>query len=284
MLKKTFVHISGIGPKREQQLWRSGVTSWTDLHEGAGDHFNIKTARTIMAELKRTREAYEKNDLHYFSSRLPRRDVWRVVPGNENSIAFVDIETTGLGLPPQCKVTTISALFRGKLHQAHDDKGKRRLVEMLEGEASIFVTYFGDVFDLPFLRRAYRVPLKKAQVDLCFLLRRHGHTGGLKAVERQFRSIPRRKSVGIDGFDAVRLWRMYEGGNHAALRTLLAYNGEDTLVLHHLLERFFVLESKARRELEVPILRLPKLPKFSQKPDKRVLKQLWSDDSMEDWY
>jgi hypothetical protein len=31
MLRSTFQHLKGIGAKREQELWRSGIVSWEDF-------------------------------------------------------------------------------------------------------------------------------------------------------------------------------------------------------------------------------------------------------------
>jgi hypothetical protein len=54
--------------------------------------------------------------------------------------------------------------------------------------------------------------------------------GGLKAVERRLGI--RRKLPGIDGMEAVRLWRRYRAAqDRKALRTLLEYNQEDVLNL-----------------------------------------------------
>ena len=33
MLRHTFCHIPGIGPKTERDLWRAGFTSWQELLE-----------------------------------------------------------------------------------------------------------------------------------------------------------------------------------------------------------------------------------------------------------
>jgi len=72
-------------------------------------------------------------------------------------------------------------------------------------------------------------------VDLCYLLRRLGLTGGLKHVERQL-GISRRPEVkGLDGLDATRLWREYRRGSREALDLLLTYNKEDVVNMEALL-------------------------------------------------
>jgi uncharacterized protein YprB with RNaseH-like and TPR domain len=70
---------------------------------------------------------------------------------------------------------------------------------------------------------------------------RHGLFGGLKRVEEQL-GIARR-SKGIDGWDAMRLWSRYEdGGDREALEILLAYNRDDVLNLPVLESRLSKLE------------------------------------------
>ena len=68
-----------------------------------------------------------------------------------------------------------------------------------------------------------------------YVLRRLGYSGGLKKVQKRFADIPLRDSMDIDGYDAVRLWRMHRKGVQSALETLLTYNAEDTVVLEPLL-------------------------------------------------
>lgn len=274
MLKQTFIHLPGIGTNKEQLLWEEGVSSWNQLAENAHHFFTGSKLRRISTAIEKSKIAYAKRDLYHFYESLPRNELWRLIPGNEKRVAFIDIETTGLALPPRNKVTTLSVLINGKLHQAHSEIKKRQLVERIEDEADILVTYFGEVFDIPFLRKAYKVPLKKAQVDLCFQMRRHGYTGGLKGVEKQFRDIPKRKSEDIDGFAAVALWDMYESGNRKALETLLVYNGEDTTVLQHLLEHALKLELEKRPYANLKSSTFRSVPKVKGSIDRRVIREL----------
>ncbi|MEK6661091.1 MAG: ribonuclease H-like domain-containing protein, partial [candidate division NC10 bacterium] len=84
--------------------------------------------------------------------------------------------------------------------------------------------------------------------DLMYDCWRHGLFGGLKRVEEQL-GITRR-SKGIDGWDAMRLWSRYEdGGDREALEILLAYNRDDVLNLPVLEARLSELEGAyARRD------------------------------------
>jgi uncharacterized protein YprB with RNaseH-like and TPR domain len=112
----------------------------------------------------------------------------------------------------------------------------------LEGVETI-CTYNGSRFDLPVIRRRLGLDLAKEfrSHDLMYDCWRHGLFGGLKRVEEQL-GIARR-SKGIDGWDAMRLWSRYEdGGDREALEILLAYNRDDVLNLPVLESRLSKLE------------------------------------------
>ena len=62
-------------------------------------------------------------------------------------------------------------------------------------------------------------------------LRRIGLRGGLKNIEHTLGISRSDETTGIDGFEAVRLWRRYERGEEGALDLLLEYNREDIVNL-----------------------------------------------------
>lgn len=275
LLHETFVHLPGVGPAKELELREMGLRNLEQLVSASP--IKILQRREVRKEVEQSLRALEDRDLYYFYQRLPRHQLWRMVPGYEKEIAFIDIETTGLAQPPIGKVTTLTVLMNGKLYQAHESKQKKKLVEMVEDTADILVTYFGENFDIPFLRKQYKVPLQKAHFDLCFSLRRLGYTGGLKSAHRWFRNLPKRKSVGLDGFDAVRLWHMFEDGNKAALETLLYYNAEDTILLHPLLEKSVNLYLK-NSHFQIDDFKMHyAIPRIPGKVHKSVLRALRTD-------
>jgi len=197
-----------------------------------------------------------------------------MVPHFIEGVAYLDIETNGLNLPPMAHSTTITFFFRGQLYQEHDPRLKKLLVEKIDRESTVFCSYFGEVFDIPFLRKEFSLPLQKAHLDLCFWLKRLGYHGGLKKVEKQFTDIPSRGSMDIDGFDAVRLWRLHEKGMKGALETLLHYNAEDTVVLEPLLARAFNLEVDNHPDCGMEKLPLQPLAKLSTAIDVGVYEHL----------
>jgi uncharacterized protein YprB with RNaseH-like and TPR domain len=274
MLTRSFVHLPGIGKDTERKLWARGILTWEDLLSEAGSVFkNPRRATEISRALAESQRAWKARNYFHFYQSLPRNELWRLALGHGNTrFAFLDIETTGLW--GDSEVTTITVLMDGKLHQAHDRKLKRKLVHRLRDEADVVVSYFGERFDIPFLERSFNLKLNVAQIDLCPLLRRHGHTGGLKGVEKQFKGLPKRKARDIHGFLAPVLWEMYQGGDRKALDALLLYNAEDTTVLQPLLEHAIRYERDCRPHVVIPDLNLPAVPRVNGRVEPRVMKEL----------
>jgi uncharacterized protein YprB with RNaseH-like and TPR domain len=274
MLERSFVHLPGIGLSTEKRLWQRGILDWNALRDGAASLFVGSRLNGVREALDATRAAWERRDLLYFYENLPRAELWRLVPGFFDEIAFLDIETDGLNLPPSSSSTTITFYFRGVVHQAHQPAEKAALLARMSDEAAIFCTYFGEVFDLPFLRREFKMDLRKPHLDLCFWLKRLGYNGGLKKVERAFDDIPRRQSVDIGGLDAVRLWHLHQRGVRGALETLLTYNAEDTVVLESLLVKAYNMELEQRPHLDLQPLELRPLPRLATEVDLRIYERL----------
>ncbi len=145
--------------------------------------------------------------------------------------AYLDIETTGLDAEYH-EITVVGVCIargrRRKVVQLYEESlTPKRLLEVV-APADLLYTYNGARFDLPFIRTHLGVDLREhaAHVDLMHHCWRCGLYGGLKSVERQL-GIDRR-TVGVDGREAVRLWYEYrDAGNERALRRLLRYNAED---------------------------------------------------------
>lgn len=100
------------------------------------------------------------------------------------------------------------------------------------------VTFNGDRFDLPVLRRAMGMDLRDyvSSRDLLYDCWRLGLYGGLKAVEVQL-GIPRTLD-GMDGYEAMRLWERYVAWDDAqALQLLCQYNREDVMNLPRVEQR-----------------------------------------------
>ncbi len=230
MLRNTFIHLPHIGLVTERRLWQKGVTNWRDViddkNEYAGQLQHIKHLLSLSEHKLR------RHDVRFFVDRLRPDQHWRVFPEFRDECAYLDIETTGLGSPND-HITTIS-LFDGKnihcyVHGKNLDQFKKDIKRY-----KLLITYNGKCFDVPFIEREFGIHLSQAHLDLRFILKSIGISGGLKSCEHQL-GLTRGDLDGVDGYFAVLLWRDYQGGNKKALDTLLAYNIEDTVNLEKLM-------------------------------------------------
>ncbi len=157
---------------------------------------------------------------------------------------YLDIETTGFSCQ-YCDLTVVGvALVQGPRREFRQLFGGQinadRVLGLLEGVDEIY-TYNGSRFDLPFIRGAIGLDLRKqfAHTDLMYACWRKELKGGLKAVE--VRLGIERQLTDVNGYMAVRLWWDYVNNNDTdALQKLLEYNREDVLNLHVLRERLGV--------------------------------------------
>ena len=100
----------------------------------------------------------------------------------------------------------------------------------------MIVTFFGIGFDVPMLLKRFpRLPMDQIHLDLCPTLREVGFKGGLKKIEKELGIARGEDTDGLNGRDAIYLWRRYERNrDEAALATLIAYNREDVVNLETL--------------------------------------------------
>jgi len=265
LLENSFVHLPGIGPETEERFWAQGLRTWDELSQNVCELFGPKKALAIAAALEECRAASEAAEFNYFQGRFKGGEMWRLLPAILRSpcagqIAYLDIETTGLGFPPQCKSTTIAVYFQGELHLEHTRSRKAELLKEIDRHAKCLVTFNGGTFDLPFLRREFSLNFSQVHVDLRFWMARLGFRGGLKSIQQSFSEVRQRESMDIDGFDAVRLWRLHERGVPNALDSLLTYNAEDTVVLEQLMYSALNLEAGRRPHLKLSTYQSPQSP------------------------
>ena len=152
---------------------------------------------------------------------------WRIYQEFRSSTAYIDIETTGLEIW-EADITTI-ALYDGNAIKYYV-KGQNldEFIHDIE-KYNVIVTYNGKTFDVPFIENHFGTVLKHAHIDLRYVLKSLGYSGGLKKCEKAL-GINRGDLDGVDGDFAVLLWRDYQQNqNEKALETLLAYNIEDVI-------------------------------------------------------
>jgi uncharacterized protein YprB with RNaseH-like and TPR domain len=239
MIKRTFVHLPGVGLRTEAQFWRQGLTTWEDFLtvnriSGLGPE-RLAWLKGLLEESLRHLHRPE-----YFASRLPSGELWRLFHHFRPRTAYLDIETTGAGWWEQA--VTVVGLYDGQVMRqfvlGHN------LMDFPEALADVdaLVTFNGTQFDLPVLRASFPdLLLPPLHLDLRFILARLGYRGGLKRIEPLFGIHRTPEVAGLNGFDAVLLWERFQRGDLTARKLLLKYNEEDVLNLETLMEQAFEL-------------------------------------------
>lgn len=236
MLKNTYIHIPGVGKALEQKIWASGINTWDEFLE-MEDRISIPSLRKtrICDEIKISSRHLAARDCFYFSQRLPSAEHWRTYSLFSDSVAFFDIETTGLS-PSRDRITVVG------IYNGNESKTYVRginLGDIVEefSKYRLLVSFNGARFDIPFIKSEFpEIEFKQLHIDLMYPLRRIGYSGGLKNIEKVLGICRSEETDGMDGFDAVRLWRQYEKGDKEALGLLLKYNREDIVNLKTIIE------------------------------------------------
>ena len=232
MLKHTFCHLPGIGPKKERGLWSRGWLTWDHVLNGSSRTGPSALAR-LQPSIARSLEELTRGNCRFFAANLPKSESWRLFEAFRDQTAYVDIETTGRGGGLD-HITSIG-LYDGNRVRTYvcGDNLEAFADDILEYQ--LIVTFNGSCFDLPFLKKELCSDLPPAHIDLRFLLASLGYRGGLKRCEKAL-GLDRGLLDGADGYLAVLLWEEYQAtGDEDVLETLLAYNVEDVINLETLL-------------------------------------------------
>ncbi len=241
MIQSTFTLLKGIGEFTERRLWDLGVGDWQAFRE-ADMLPGISPPRKALydVELAAAQSHLLEGRSQYFARCLKPRDHWRLFEAFRPRTLFLDIETTGT-TPGFGEVTLVGLYGAGKMTTLV--RGESLTEDRLNEELARFdllVTFFGSIFDVPYLRAKFPgLIVNQPHFDLCFAARRLGFSGGLKRIETQM-DIDRPADLrGLDGWDAVRLWRAWQAGETDALERLLRYNEADTRNLEPLAEMLY---------------------------------------------
>jgi len=241
MLTSTFVLLKGIGPGTERRLWEDGITDWsTFLRQPVLSGMSSARKAWYDRDLAAAASCLEAGQADFFRTCLKSRDHWRLFETFGHRALYLDIETTGMSA--RLGQLTVVGLYRnGRMSSLvrGENLTEDRLHDELE-RTDLFVTFFGSGFDIPYLQTVYpRLNFKKPHFDLCFAARRLGMRGGLKFLERELHIHRDPDLEGLDGWDAVRLWHQWRGGDEAALDLLLRYNAADARNLEPLAQLLY---------------------------------------------
>jgi uncharacterized protein YprB with RNaseH-like and TPR domain len=111
MLKRTFIHLPGVGHRSEAHFWRQGLATWEDFL-AARRIRGLSHSRLdwLKSELSGSLENVE--DAAYFAGRLQAGEHWRLFRQFRPRTAYLDIETTGTVWPGL--LVTVVGLYDGE--------------------------------------------------------------------------------------------------------------------------------------------------------------------------
>jgi Uncharacterized conserved protein len=227
VLEATFLYFKGIREKKEKDLWKKGITNWRELekhYEGEQLTFLDEVPYdSIHSRIKDCRNALKERKAEFFSSILPKREYYRIATAFYPTTIFMDIETTGLSKYYDY-TTLVGWCINGKYNyyiKGDDDTTFRNCL----ASATCIVTFNGTLFDIPFLLKDFPgVQIPKIHVDLRFLSRRVGLSGGQKAIEDRIGVVRPAEIENVQGKTAPLLWYKFFRGNIDSLKLLIKYN------------------------------------------------------------
>ncbi|MCT0212148.1 ribonuclease H-like domain-containing protein [Synechococcus sp. CS-1326] len=212
---------------KEALLWQQGILTWDDLSKIKsiqGSFFSSADSDSL--RLAKAEHALRSTDERFFTDLLPKSEHFRIPHSFPDKTLFVDIETTGLSRYYD-HITMVGWACQGEYSiyvEGHSDKILRKAL----ADARSVVTFNGSHFDLPFLKQTFKdLQIPSAHIDLRFLAKRVGLSGGQKAIEEVLGFHRQGQAAEIRGEGAPVLWHRYRRGDVDAMRLLVEYNKFD---------------------------------------------------------
>ncbi len=240
MLDRSLVQIRGISAEREQKLWAEGIDSLAAfrnhlIHNSQATQRDLfssrshlsKHAQNLYYEATASLDALKLGDADYFGQRLNSREHYRVALSYPKETVFLDIETTGLSLYYD-SITVVGVNFDGEFYPHIAGENPEKLKRIISA-AKCLVTFNGQQFDLKFLKKEFPdLKFPDSHVDLRYLCKRIGLTGGQKEIELALGISRSDDTQDIKGEFAPVLWQDYRSGDLSAGKRLIKYNYFDT--------------------------------------------------------
>jgi len=230
MLTASFCCFKGISKQAEERLWHAGVLGWREILLLGTSVLSERKLNSLCLQIREAMVALESGAIDYFVNRLNPPDTIRALPHFLSRLAYIDIETTGLS--KRDYITSIAVYYKGEVKCFIRGRNLSEFIREIQG-IDLLLTYNGKRFDLPRIRKEFKIDLAMPNIDLRDCLVAMGYRGGLKQSERLL-GIKRQVEAGLSGLDAVELWNRYLKGDKYALNKLVRYNLQDVLVLEQI--------------------------------------------------
>ena len=228
LLRRSFQHLPGISAAREAKLRSEGLQDWNDLVLRSPAQLDLFRRRggALCCAVDASEEALANRDVEFFKERLPKREFYRIAASFPERCVFLDIESTGLS--KHYDQVTLVGWSAGSRYEVLVDPSETDQLEHDLRAQPLVITFNGTLFDLPFLTNRFNNDWSSAtHVDLRYLAKRVGLTGGQKKIEETIGLAREASLEGITGAEAVGLWFDYKEGDLNALRKLIRYNHAD---------------------------------------------------------
>ena len=284
MLLNTFCHIPSIGLKAENKLWDCGADSWNNFLNYSHKKLPVPSSKLQLLQnyIEDSFLQLKNNNPKYFEKLLVSREIWRIFPEFRSSTAYIDIETTGLN-DYSDYITTI-ALYDGKIIKYYVNGINLDQFEVDLEKYSVIISYNGKTFDVPWIEKYFQTKINHTHIDLRYLLKSLGFSGGLKKIEKKL-GVNRDGLEDIDGYFAVMLWKEYcENGNKTALETLLAYNIADAVNLERLMVIAYNMKVESTPFAGQNKIRMNLTPENPFKPNYSVVEKIKRECIWEEYY
>lgn len=241
----------------ELKIWQSGCLSWNEFSFLPHNILSQKRRFSVNRQIDEAKTALDAGLIDYFLNRFRNSQKIRVFPSFKKHVGYLDIETTGLANSDD--IVTIALYTRGRLHIFIRDKNMNEFLRKVR-DLSLIVTYNGARFDLPRIRKGFKIDLAIPHLDLLPVLNGLGFKGGLKACEKKL-GINRQVKEVQSGAQAPELWRRYsQDKDELSLKRLILYNLQDVLTLEQLLIKAYnLVMSSYPLQIQLPIPSQPNL-------------------------
>ncbi len=253
MIRSTFQILRGIGPSREKDLWAAGFDTWDRYLSSPKTILSVAQDRNARIGLQEAKQAFQARDLCRLATMVPSRERWRLYPEFKDEVVFFDIETDGTST----QTPTVVSLFHSQGFEVFIHGRNLQEVPQALARWPMWITFNGVGFDVPVLASYFgELPRPALHLDLRFVCRQVGLRGGLKKIEEQVGISRPQHLHGINGLDAVFLWKEFQRNSDTQLlRKLVEYNIYDTIQLRSLVEIVFnkLVENLGFQNKRIPV-------------------------------
>lgn len=231
MIRNTFLFLEKVKHRKEQNLWKQGIRTWTDFLN-AEIIKNISPIKKAYFDrkIKEAQQALREENSSYFKEKLPKKEMWRLYPEFKEECCFLDVEIDN---KRRVILVGISNYYNSNFFVHRINLEHNFLQEELD-KYKLLITFNGSSFDLPLLDRQLNIEIKIPHIDLKPLCVKLGLKGGLKEVEN---ILNLKRPAHLYG-SPVDLWKAFHAsGDKEYLDLLIDYNREDIenlkLVMDH---------------------------------------------------